>query len=478
MSLKTENFMKITDNKKGYALLAVMVTAATVTGLILASGSFNTSLNRQIIRELKDARSFWAAEAGIQQMRSLLQAQISPLGSDGLPSTGTNLISQTFTDDSSFTLSATSLSSAFSQYKYQLSCTGSYMDETRTISITAQLDSMAQTALGTTNKSSSVYFTSTDRIIGELYMNGVICLKTYDGSTWPSFSGTAYSTESYVTLTGGYLDGDNGNVTYPDGYENDVFLAGIYLDYPMITFNSSTYLSDISSAADQSFTDGSDYELTFNSDGTLSYVKGTISFSSSSGGGGGGGSSSSTSYGTFTAKTGPNASSGTISLTDAKTLYFSGDIALKGEVNGQVTIGTASTCLIEEGGITYEAAADTVDSYEWSESEVATLNSSDDLLGVVSYGDIICMGSDDIEVQGAFLSMTGGMYPYQRDTYFGSDKPSLYLYGSLNEAVFEYTEGGTWSGFGMKISCDPRFSSTSLANFPTRSYSYSNWQEG
>lgn len=481
------------NKKSGYTLLLVMVVI-TIASIALSSVyKYGEIARARYGGNTKANQAFWCADAGIEELKAMVNTGRRAFGKNGLPDPGTSF---------SRSLTRGSYTVDISQpvnRRYTITSTGVCMGQTNVITLVAILEGFSQAVLSSTGES-DIYFTDQDDVLGPVYMNGQFW---YQGS--PRFYGEVQTTEDHITYGSRKTE-----LVFPDGTVTDVFKDGVYLNAAELDFTgedvsneNDTYLDDIANNADVSLT--GDVVVELKDDGSLEYSVTTYATNYED-------EVSSSAvrewvYGSYInwggqEKTGwhredvthfetnsvPVVSStvtnGVINLpeTDAYTLYVDGPLALKGELDGELTLGCSDEVVILDEGVKYASAPD--DSLrEWSDEEKLSI---DDYLAVVSQYDIKCDGEDAIKAHGAFMSMEGGMYPTERDVCHDSvlytekdgstwsGKPKMYIYGSVSEKVMEASElnGG---GFGLYWVFDPRLEGRGLQNFPERGYDFESW---
>jgi hypothetical protein len=324
-----------------------------------------------------------------------------------------------------FSATVTSLSGG----KKMITASAVYGGLTQTVTITMKPSNFSKFAYyGGTSASAAAWETG-DTIGGPSHTQGK--LKTF-GS--PVFLGKATS------LSGITKSGSPKTPQFVGGFE-----SGVNVVMP----SNTSYTSILSAATSGGYsqTSGSLY-LKFNTDGTVSWKT-----------------SAAASYSTVTLSSfAPN---GVIAIDK-------GSLFVEGTLDGRVTLASLRTSG-SSGGTT------TITNSLVMKENPRTNTSSNDMLGIVSYGDITIADNSaaHFDVQGTLYSYTGGLAVQN-----GTSRPpgTLSIYGGMVvERLYPTSNGAAGSsrkGYNLSLRFDERFSSDSPDYFPaTGKYEILSWFE-
>ena len=435
--------MKNSSKKEGFALLFVMLILSFTVIAASALFKYGETARIRYSGNADETQAFWLAEAGIAEIQAMTAVLPRPFGWGALPDTDTPLVRNDFEKG---WYSVVIKENSAGRNLYTITSTGVCNGYTNVVVSTAELENFNKAAFTTNNKSkNNIFLTSMDRIIGPMYMNGQICLMEYQGHPFLEFLGVVNSTADSVYLD--YASGKDGPVAYAPGAVDSIFTEGIYLNSPELDFtgdNSSDYVNDIRDVAGLTLNGNHDIKLLPSGDMIITPSNG-------------------------------NSYTSSVSSINNGTVYVTGKLTISGTLNGELTIGVVNGVTIGDDGIRYESAPPGDNPELWSSGDIANI---DDVFGLITKKDVVCEGTDPIVLQGAYMSTGGSVYPAKRNTVCpGVDgkKPTMYLFGSLAEAVFGYTEGSEQEGFGTLWMYDPRFDGIAIKNFANRSYKFSGW---
>lgn len=313
--------------------------------------------------------------------------------------------------------------------KKQITSTATYGGSSQTVTIVMKPSNFSKFAYyGGTSASAAAWETG-DTVGGPSHTQGK--LKTF-GS--PVFLGKATS------LSGITKSGSPATPQFIGGFE-----SGVSIPMP----NNSSYTTILTAASSGGYSQvGGTLYLKFNGDGTISWKT-----------------SASASYTTQSLSSfAPN---GVIAI-DKGTLY------VEGTLDGRVTLASLRTSG-SSGGTTF-ITNDLV-----MKDNPRTNPSSDDMLGIVSYGDITIADNSatTFNVQATLYSYTGGLQVQN-----GTSRPAgtLYVYGGMIvERLYATSNGAAGSarrGYNLSLRFDERFANDSPDYFPaTGKYEILTWFE-
>jgi hypothetical protein len=443
--------MKPDLNKNGgFALLFVMLIISFSAIAASALFKYGQTARRYYSGDLDQRQAFWLAEAGIDEICAMSRIMPRPFGWGALPAPGETVERELDIGTSQGSYSAVVSVNSSSDNLYTIESTGIFNGHTNIITITAQLENFNKAVLCTVNAGNKVSFTSMDRIIGPMYMNGQIRIEEYAGYGLPIFKGAVNSTSNNVFFN--YASKPDQTASFAQGAITPVFTEGIYLNSPQLDFtgkNTSDYVNDIKEAASSGgLTLTGDHTITLTATGKMVIQK---------------------------AGSGNKPYTNSVSSVGNNTLFVNGKLTIQGVLDGELTIGAENVVTIGADGIKYQSAPSTADPELWTAAQIEAI---DDVLGLITKKEVICEGTAPISLHGAYMSTGNGIYPKNRGIVcpkVNGEKPTMYLFGSIAEAVFAYTESGATQGFGTCWRYDPRFDNIVIKNFANRSYKFKNW---
>jgi len=438
-----------TQYKAGGVLVLVMVMVLVVGGLGAGLMQLSTGTGVEVSSAVNDAYAFWAADAGIERIRTIGQTKrkrfsVIPnptgtgvlLGSNKL--SGTTLqgsYNVTVLDDPSWDNSAHTLQ------KYIITSVGtSTGGRTRTITSRAMLLNYAG-YMHASHSENGVNFVTGDTIVGPVYTDDQLHII---GPSGPVFSNLVSSGASTVDYNGWTPTNSQINAMFPGG----LTLNAAPLD---IQGQFGDHITDIQTESQSGGLDlegaaAGDYNFTFfntNSIGKFVYQKRPS--------------------GTLVTNT-LSALNGTI--------YVDGNVYVKGTVNGKVTLASRHAINIVSN-IVYESASG-ANPAPWT----AGFNSTNvnDMMGLMAVDSVNVQGANSINIHASIMITAGGFNADNWDQDIGGD--TIYLFGGMSQ----YSRGKVgqnttpFHGFHKNYKFDERFASDAPPSFPPSIYQFSAWQ--
>lgn len=426
-------------NEKGISLIL-----AIFIGLVLSSLGYAT-IHSVIIDSrttgghTQAIQAFWIAEAGMERaLRYLRFADPPPGGSAPFTyETGISVGSGNYTteidpDDGN----------VGSYIKgYTITVTSSVGDVSRNVRTHVITSTFGKYAYLTGDEGGTIWFTSSDVVEGPMHSNDRISIT---GS--PTFMGKVTSSAASFNQGSGY------NPDFQEGYQ----LGVPEVDFPTLQDVIDNYMIENGSSTPTFNIDARfsrDAEITFNADGTMNY--------------------SLWSYTWWGGKTYIVNNQNVDLSTVNGMINVSGDVSIKGTINGQITLLASDNIYI-------------TDDLRYHDSSPAGIPnpSSTDLIGIVSLADIVVAdtpaNSSDIVINGALLAL-GDSFTVQNYSS-GSPRGTLSIYGSLSQKVRgpvgTFNWSGTATGYNKSYHYDERLNSMVPPYYPTTGqYDVTNWQE-
>lgn len=477
-------------NKQGSSLVFVMIIMVlmAISGQVLVGSSFK--VDRSSREMLNESNAFWTAQGGLAWTQMMLENIRLPFGDkftlvdvDGVPTWTHDILVDggTCTVKVEDVSPTSSLFSAFATSFYTATVTGVKVNDTVKLQQDLSVSSLASYITVMLN-SGDVQFTGMDDIRGKVYCGtGLSLMKAYGGG-YTTFSDDVRVAESYVNMDGRKSD----TVTQLKNYDSHVantkvFQKQIELNAPPVdennTFNSRA-LDKIKALAggsgglvlpadvDSIYIDGDD--IKYEGKVTVYYKKKNN------------GSLVEKTYEQWMAL--PSGQQHTqeeirpIVAHDVAAVYAPGNLTIEGVVDGELSIAVNGKALIGTDGITYESAPNDLDCNNWTDAQKDAI---DDTFGLVANGEIYAYGDyqhdADINLHGAYMSITGGLTPAQYDKQ--DPKKDFRVYGSAIIKNITATEN-QWHGYGCHWMTDKRFQSGDMAplGFPHDPYKFSNWR--
>jgi len=397
-----------------------LILSLALTG-ILSVTSTEASLSRQLNHSM---RALFMSEAGISLGEGHLWNLVSnpPAGTATLYPFGTSPLSPPGGGSGTYEVSiAPDADNPTNDMKmYTVQSIGESDDRLRTIETDIQMESFAKFAYFSNNEYNSFYgfniwFTSSDVIQGPLHSNDQISI--YNN---PVFLGLVSSTASSFNYYHGGPPADN--PTFDKGYELGADPVVLPIDLSILTDKVASGGLQINS----------DSLITLNSDGTMTYTDGL----------------------------GGNVTSQTINLSAINgTVFVDGVAAVKGTLNGRLTIGSSDDMLIVDN-IVYNTDP-TVDP------------ASTDTLGLVSEKNVEVWKNApyDVEVNGVLMALENSFEVQDWDKT-SNLKGTLSIFGGLIQefrgpvGTFYSSTGQKRSGYTKNYSYDTRMRTNPPPGFP------------
>jgi hypothetical protein len=429
----------IMQNQSGVSLVM-----AIVIGLLLSIVSYVTMNlvigdSRVSTNQLANSQAFWLAEGGLEMAYHWLRFQNPPPGGTA-PFSQYN---QMNAGAGTYSVTIDPDDDNVSTYlkAYTITATGSVAGIDRKLSIHVGMTTFGRYAYLTGDEGSGIiWFTSNDLIEGAMHSNDQIAIT---GS--PTFMGKVTSTSNSFY---------QGNPFAPN------FQQGYQLGVPPVTFPTlqdliNNYYASNNDQSPQLVIDArfsKDAEVVFNSDGTITYSVWHYS------------------GGTKIWDVAPT-TAGLSSLNGL--IYVNGDVRVKGQVNGQITLIATKEIYITDD-ILY------IDSNANGTLAPGTTNS----LGLISNDDIVVSNTtanqSNCRINGALLAL-GTSFTVENYSS-GSPRGTLTIYGSLSQSVRgpvgTFGGGGTQTGYNKDYHYDNRFIDTPPPYFPvTGQYAMYSWHD-
>lgn len=421
----------------GVVLIVLVVLSLLGVGLIALSAAAGVEAGRNV----SSAQAFWAAEAGVEQVKAIGQKRRRPYASivqAGSPSGylwGSNALSGSTSkgtyvvdvlDDPTWTNATHAIK------KYVIRSRGTAVNGAQqTVIVNAIIQSFAS-YMHASHLENNVNFGTGDIIDGPVYVNDQIHVT---GS--PRFLQDVSSAAS--------------SVDYNGGANSSVFEGGLTLNAVELDFTgqaSGDYVTEVkneASATGLSLT--GNYKFNFRSDGTFVYTNMA------------GGAANTVRTGSVAGVNGA--------------IYVSGDAWVQGVVKGNVTLA-AQDAIYVSNSVTYASAASP---NPWNTNFVASAVT--DTLGLIASNQVQIVGTNAITLHAAVMvTSDGGGFNADRYTSV-IGKPPINLFGSLSQ----YRRGpvgqatSPWRGYSKNYKFDVRFNSEAPPNFPYSVYVFSRWRQ-
>lgn len=432
------------DPREG-AIIGVVLVVMLVLSLIAVSLlRLAQADSEEAGASVATTRAFWAAEAGVEQMKSLAVKRVRPFPSivlGGVAMYGSNVMSGTVThgsysvdviDDPTWTNSVHALK------KYIIRSRGTSGRATQTVEVRAAIQSFASYMHAThyerSNVSTVIYFAPGDVIDGPVYVNDR--LNIYGGTPMPKFLQLVSSASN--------------SVNYANGANSSVFQGGLALGVPPLDISgqfTSDHINDVKAdAAVGGLALTGNHQIYFNPDGSLSYR-------------------------TTTGPTGLT----TVALSSLNgAIYVNGSAYVDGTLNGQVTLAAQNSIYISNQ-IVYAGATNTT---PWSPG--FNTNAVTDMLGLIASNRVEILGTNSVTIHAAVMvTSDGGGFTANR-AGFANGAPRINLFGSLSQyrrGIIGYSSTPI-KGFLKNYKFDTRYEANTPPNFPYSMYIFSNWKSG
>lgn len=432
-------------NPREGAVIGVVLVVMLVVSLIAVSLLRLAAADSQEAgTSVASTRAFWAAEAGLEQMKALGVKRVRPYPSislNGVVMYGSNVLSGAVAhgsysvdvvDDPAWTNSVHALK------QYIIRSRGFSGRATQTVEIKASIKSFSSyihaTHFERINSRSPVYFAPGDVIDGPVYVNDQ--LNIYGGSPMPRFLQLVSSASN--------------SVNYRNRADSSVFEGGLALGAPPLDISgqfTSDHITEVKSAASLAgLTLTGNYQMNFNPNGTVSYRR----------------TSGSTGVTTVALS----------SLNGA--IYVDGSAYVNGTLKGQVTLAAQNSIYISNR-IVYASATNVA---PWSAG--FNTNSVTDMLGLIALNQVQILGTNSVTIHAAVMVTGdgGGFNAEKKGNELGT--PKINLFGSLSQyrrGVVGYNDS-PMRGFLKNYKFDARYDAATPPNFPYSMYVFSNWKSG
>jgi hypothetical protein len=428
----------IMQNQSGVSLVM-----AIVIGLLLSAVSYVTMNlvigdSRVSSNQVANSQAFWLAESGLEMAYYWLRFQNPPPGGTAPFTQYSNVPAGAGT----YTVSIDPDDQNVSTYLkgYRLTAIGSVGGINRTLAIHVGMSTFGRYAYLTGDEGSGIiWFTSSDLVEGAMHSNDQIAMT---GS--PTFMGKVTSTAA------SFYQGNPFSPNFQQGYQ---------LGVPPVTFPT---LQDLINNYYESNDDqdpqlnidarfSKDAEVVFNSDGTITYSVWHYS------------------HGNKIWDTAPT----TVTISSLNGLiYVNGDVRVKGQLNGQVTLIATKEIYITDDIL-----------YADSNSNGSLASGTTNSLGLISDDDIIVANTtanqSNCRINGALLAL-GTSFTVESYSS-GSPRGALTIWGSLSQNMrgpVGTFGGGSSTGYSKDYHYDNRFISTPPPYFPvTGQYELYSWHD-
>ena len=438
-----------TQNKTGGVLVLVMVMVVVIGGLGAGLMQLSTGTGVEVSNAVNDAYAFWAADAGIERIRTIGQAKRKrfsvipkPTGSGML--LGSNVLSGTtlqgsyavtVLDDPSWDNSAHTLQ------KYIITSVGtSAWGRSRTITSRAMLLNYAG-YMHASHSENGVNFATGDTLDGPIYTDDQLHII---GPAGPVFKQLVSSGASSVDYNGW---------TPTLAQFNAVWQGGLSLNAAPLDIQGQfgDHITDIQTESQSGGLDleggaAGDYNFTF--------------FNTNS-------------IGKFVYQKRPSGTLVTNTLSSLNgTIYVDGNVYVQGTVNGKVTLASRHAINIVSN-IVYESASGT-NIAPWTTGFNST--NVNDMLGLMAVDSVNVQGADSINIHASIMITAGGFNADNWNVNIGGD--TINLFGGMSQ----YSRGKIgqnttpFKGFHKNYKFDDRFASDAPPSFPPSIYQFSGWQ--
>ncbi len=444
------------NNRAGAVLAAVLILMLVVAVLTVTFYSLSAEVGIAVARDINDATAFWAAEAGIEQAKTLGQmkrkryTQIpNPNGLGGML-WGTNVLAGT-TSMGSYTVSILDEpawdNNAHALQKYIITSVGRARGQsTNSVTIHARLLNYASN-LHASHSENGVYFATGDTLDGPIYTDDRLHILGPPGPVFYQLASSATNSADY-RLTGGGL------WTPTTNEYNAVWQGGLALNAAPLDIQGQfgDHVTDIQTnaragglALEGGATNG--YTFTFNQNGSVTYS---------------------------------NRSSRVVqsrNLPDLNgTIYVDQDVYVQGVVNGQVTLASRHSINIM-GDLVFNSASG-INPNPWSTN--FNYSSVHDMLGLLAGDSVNVQGTNSINIHASILITTNGFNADANAMDIGNK--FINLFGGMSQ----YSRGvighaatffHPFQGFHKNYKFDQRYNSDAPPSFPPSVYLFSSWQQ-
>ncbi|RMD93654.1 MAG: DUF4900 domain-containing protein [Calditrichaeota bacterium] len=423
-------------NEKGFSLVMAIIAGMFLSILGYVTISAVIIDNRIGVHHLQSTQAFWIAESGIELATRWLRFQDPPPGGivpfikyDHEP---LGAGSYTVTIDPDDNNTNTYLK------KYKVVSVGEVDKVVRKIEVEMEMTTFNRYAYLTGDEGGTIWFNTGDLIEGPLHSNDQISII---GS--PVFMGKVTSSASSFNKGSPY------NPDFQDGYQ---------LGVPPIFFPTQQDIIDnywaVNTEPPQLIIDarfGKEASIEFNPDGTLT-------------------------YNVWHWENGQQVydiQNAVANIADLNGLVFvKGDVEVKGTLDGVITLIATKNIYITDNLV-----------YEMSDASGKPLPNSDDMLGLISFKNIVVADNaanrDDVIINAAILTLDKS---FTVENYWsGSPRGKLTIWGSLSQKVRGPVGTFGWwgtTGYQKDYHYDSRFIDTPPPYYPsTGQYHYNYWRE-
>jgi len=434
--------LRLTGNQSGSSLIPIM--GITVAVLLVGGAIFSLGVSESDVvdQSVDTTRSFWLAEAGIERGRGWLEA-LSDLTPPVYPASGEFLeqplgggnydVSITIFDDTNPWL-----------VEYEIISTGAYEEGVSHIRAIYRNETFAQ-YMYFADEMEEIWFITGDRLDGRVHTNGYIHI---NGDPW--FGMKVSTAEDEMIIAGG------SNPTFEGGYELGVEEIPLPVSSDLATTVQAQAASDGTYGGSLNGSSAK-YEVIIGRDGWL----GGFSYRSYERSGGWW---SPYEWSDWT----------DVYIEDTNGVaWFDEPVHVSGELDGELTIGSSVDIYIDDD-ITYE------DSTE----EDGPNPGCDDVLGLVSEGDVIvartAANEDDVVIHAHMLALDES---FMAEEYWeGPPRGTLTMYGGFAQqrqgAVGQFNSSGIVHGYQKDYHYDINLLGHSPPGYPgTGKYHLIQWEE-
>ncbi len=446
------------NSQRDGVVLALVLMLMLVLGLLsLTLLSLSANMGIDVSRDLSDADAFWAAEAGLEQAKTLGQmkrkrytAILKPSGSGTL--FGYNVLTGT-TGRASYLVSIlddpTWDNSAHTLQKYIITSTGTAQGgRTRVVTLHAWLLNYAG-YLNASHFENGVYYVTGDLLDGPVYTDDRLNIMGGLSHIGPVFMGLVSSATNGVN----YRENSSNPWTPTTNELNAVWQGGLALNAAPLDIEGQfgDHITDIqvesqSGGLDLEGAAKGDYAFNFQADGSFAYsnmvtqVVQTNQLSALNG-----------------------------------TIYVEGNAYVQGVVSGRVTLAARKSINIVSDVVYASASGANPDPWNTNSFNNAAVT---DMLGLMAGNTVQVQGSNTINIHASILIATNGFNANYSSTVIGNK--FINLFGGLSQysrgVVGHVPSSGSFQGFHKKYKFDQRYASDAPPSFPASLYNYHDWQ--
>lgn len=442
MNVTTENRP---SSREGSIIGVVLVVLLVLSLLALSLLRLAAADAQEAGSSIASTRAFWAAEAGIEEMKALGVKRVRPYTQiivNGSAMHGNAVLNGAVPhgnyvvdviDDPAWTNATRALK------KYIIRSTGRSGSAVQTVQLKAQIESFASymhaSHLERSNNTTPVYFGPGDVIDGPVYVNDR--LNIAGGTPMPVFLQHVSSASNVVN--------------YVNGANSSVFQRGLTLGAPPLDISgqfTSDHINDVKAdALLGGLSLSGNYRMDFNPNGTL----------------------------TYRLASGPTTTT-TVSLATLNgAIYVNGSAYVNGTLRGEVTLAAQNSIFISNR-IVYASATNPS---PWSAG--FNTNNVTDMLGLMASNQVQIVGTNEVTIHAAIMvtSDGGGFNAERYSTSIGA--PHINLFGSLSQyrrGVVGQSGSGALRGYRKNYKFDARYEQNTPPNFPYSMYRFSDWKSG